>query len=163
MQWVPVYNKCVLVYCIFKHLSADFSLKKKKKKHTNWHAVVTVLKESGPLAFFWDRGHSWCASTGVYTPMIMHSGVVVLHISPLARRSVTVAAGRTWVIRGSAVLISLLPRRFRRGEGYLTLALNRRWVYCVWACHASCKCTFEYVLTTVQGHFRVNVSLLYCT
>lgn len=130
-------------------------------KHTNWPCYGQIPER----ALFWDHGHSWCASTGIYTPMIIHPGVVEPHISPLARRSVMVAAGRTWVIRSSAVLISLLQWRCRQGEGYLTLALNRRWAYCVWACHTCCKCTFECVLTTVQGHLKANVmfSLLYCT
>lgn len=96
--------------------------------HRAWKSqamAMTMLRSQPwkrrPLALFRDCSHSWCGSTSVHTPMIIHSGVIVLHISPLARQSVTVAAGHTWVIQGSAVLISMLRWRCWWGEGYLVL------------------------------------------
>lgn len=114
---------CVCVYYIFKHLSACVPQSLK-----NQALALTRLRsrpwKRWPLALFRDRSHSWCGSIAVHTPMIIHSGVIVLHISPLARRSVTVTAGHTWVIQGSAVLISTLQWRCWWGKGYLWLSLR---------------------------------------
>lgn len=69
---------------------------------------------------------SWC----VHTPMIIHSGFIVLHISPLARHSVTVADGHTWVIHGFCSVDKRAEEeevltRWRVPVSF-TLALNRK-------------------------------------
>lgn len=124
----PTQHACVclcaraLMYFIFKHLSAGVP------RSLNSQALtLTTLRSQPwkrqPLALFRDRSHSWCGSISIHTSMIIHSGVIVLHISPLARQSVTAAAGRTWVIQGSAALISVLRWRCWRGEGCCRVSL----------------------------------------
>ncbi|CAK6962092.1 hypothetical protein INR49_014797%2C partial [Scomber scombrus] len=92
----------VCVRCIFKHLSGLRSAKLENQPGTD-HAEVTAPERDGPpLALFGDRSHSWCRSTGIHTPMIIHSGVIVLHISPPAP---AVRHGHSWSHMGDSGLL----------------------------------------------------------